>query len=64
MNTHMQQAVCLKFVDQEKNGSTVESLLTHTPWDRPDTMGYQGVWVLREFEIGYVLPTGTIFFTK
>ena len=27
--------------------TTVDSLITHTPRDRPNGMGYKGVWVLR-----------------
>ena len=40
------------------NGSTLITLLTHTIWSQPQTMGYRGVWHMR------VLTKKNLFFLK
>ena len=42
-----EHVVCIPEPTAVRDASTVEPLITHTPRDRPKTMGFHGVWIIR-----------------
>ena len=39
--------ICLRDLYEFQNTCTVDSLVTHTPWETPQIMGFDGLWGIK-----------------